>query len=130
MQMVKHKANPYFVQILEKIEDATNVYVIQEFCNGGNLHEFMKNMCRDMDLQVIWRIMQQMVLACNELKRVKIIHRDINLKNFWINFKSWDLDIILSKGRERELFLRNIDLNMVQFTIKLGGFRHAMTIVD
>lgn len=86
----------------------------------------MKNLCRDLDMLTIWKFMQYLVRACNELQKAKVVHRDINLKNLWISFKGLDLDIILSKGRERELCLRNIDFAQVQFDIKLGGFKNSI----
>ena len=76
--------NPYILRIYEYFEDAERIYVVTQYCKGGDLfseiNRRIKNLERFSETQVA-TIMNQLIRAIAYLHENYIIHRDIKPEN-------------------------------------------------
>ena len=64
-------------------EDNKNVYILMEFCANGNLSSLLKARRRLEEIEIRF-YMFQVLLVLKYLRRQKIIHRDLTLKNIFL----------------------------------------------
>ena len=81
------------VRIQNYKKTANNIYIITEYCNGGNLSDYQKyyiniNKSQFNEL-LIQKIIRQIVSGLEFIHNQKIIHGDINLQNILINFNKY-----------------------------------------
>lgn len=80
----------YYDKILDKKN--TTIYIIMEFCAGGDLAQVIQK-CKQSDMHIpedfIWNTLMQIVLALFECHRRKdkkmILHRDIKPSNIFLD---------------------------------------------
>ena len=83
INILKHLDHPNVMKIYEFLEDDKNYYIIQEFCDGGDLDTILggkKVFCEFL----VKFIMYQVFLAINYLHLNNIVHQDIKKKNITI----------------------------------------------
>ena len=94
MQMIENELNvlqslehPNLISFKEIIKTSSYVYIITEYCGGGDLESYINNSgpISD-DLAKKWII--SIVEALNYLKSRKIIHRDIKLANILLTSRN------------------------------------------
>ena len=73
------------IKIYEFYSDEKNFYLITEYCSGGDLFTSTKNVNLS-EIQVA-NIIYQILLALNNLHKMKIMHRDIKPENILISKK-------------------------------------------
>ena len=74
--MLKCLKSPNIVGFLDVMESSNYYYIIQEFCDGGELRQFMKKKGRIPEKDAIILLMQ----ICNgfvELIKEGVMHRDL-----------------------------------------------------
>eukprot|EP01132_Coremiostelium_polycephalum_P009154 gene9154-11220_t len=90
LQKLKH---PNIVRCYDRIIDksTSKLYIVMEFCSGGDLSQLIKK-CRNdhiyMDEEVIWRTLIQILSALQEIHNRKdgvILHRDIKPGNLFLD---------------------------------------------
>ena len=76
----------YVVRYIESFIEENNLYIIMEYCEGGDLSMFIKNQKGKplTDFQ-IWSIFIQSCLGLYYLHMQKILHRDIKSLNIFMN---------------------------------------------
>ncbi|GAM18256.1 hypothetical protein SAMD00019534_014310 [Acytostelium subglobosum LB1] len=90
LQKLKH---PNIVRYYDRIIDknASKIYIIMEFCTGGDLSQLIskcKNESIFIDEEVIWRTLVQILSALHEIHNRKdgtILHRDIKPGNLFLD---------------------------------------------
>lgn len=92
--------HPNLVKIYDIIEDEKNLYIVQDYCEGGDLFSFIvKNKLLNENFTKI--ITKQVLIALNYLHNdsINIVHRDIKPENILIfrNEYSTDLSDIVIK---------------------------------
>ena len=76
--------HPNVMKIYEFLEDEKNYYLIEEFCDGGDLDTILNGKKIYCEFLVKY-IMYQVFLAINYLHVNNIVHQDIKKKNITIN---------------------------------------------
>lgn len=93
VNILKQLQHPNIVQYYDRIIDKkqTKIYIIMEYCEGGDMGSLLKRCKKEQDFiaeDVIWKIFTQIVLALNEChtrKTNKILHRDLKPANIFLD---------------------------------------------
>lgn len=97
VNILRELRNPFIIRYHDRIvvKSKTKIYIIMEFCAGGDLSRVVKKCKRDrvnLDENIIWKVFAQAALALKEAHRhiengeVKpIIHRDIKPANILLD---------------------------------------------
>jgi serine/threonine protein kinase len=106
---------------------ANNVYLVLEYCNGGNLYEYsyfykshFKTPLPEEDVQ---KILRQLIKGLEYMHNSKIVHRDIKLENILINFNN--VPNTVKKGEEHLTQLDYKKVKLENFTIKIADLGYA-----
>ena len=83
IEILKNLDHPNVMKIYEFLEDDKNYYLIQEFCDGGDLDTILNGKKIYCEFLVKF-IMYQVFLAINYLHLNNIVHQDIKKKNITI----------------------------------------------
>ena len=73
------------IKIYEFYSDEKNFYLITEYCSGGDLYRATKN--ENLSEIQVANIIYQILLALNNLHKMKIMHRDLKQENILISKK-------------------------------------------
>ncbi|CAF3443277.1 unnamed protein product [Rotaria socialis] len=77
--------HPYIVFYLESFEDATSLYILMDYCDGGDLHSRIKaqrGILFNEDQILDWFV--QITLALKHVHDRKVLHRDIKSQNVFL----------------------------------------------
>jgi serine/threonine protein kinase len=70
--------NPNCIQFKEMLRTTNNMYMVYEFCNGGNLEEYLRKK-RRLSEKEAFSFIKQVINACYSLEKRNILHRDLKL---------------------------------------------------
>jgi len=76
--------NPNIIQFKEMLRTTNNMYMVYEYCNGGNLEEYLHK-SRRLSEEETWKIIKQVINACFSLNKNGILHRDLKLQNILLH---------------------------------------------
>ena len=119
---INHK-NINLLNILSYEASPNNIYLIYEYCNGGNLKYFLElykeRHKSDIDLKLIQKIILQIISGLEYLHNNKKVFDYLSLENIFINFDNHDNTEIDGLIKE-EINLSN---NILEepFTIKINN---------
>ncbi|EDK31484.1 Serine/Threonine kinase domain protein (macronuclear) [Tetrahymena thermophila SB210] len=93
VNILREIRHPNVVRYYDRIIDKQNqhIYIIMEYCEGGDLAAFLKNLKKEKETipeEAIWRIFMQIVLALHEIHHKKIMHRDLKPANIFLDSKN------------------------------------------
>ena len=88
LSIMKELYHPNIIRLIEYIPTNNHIYVIMDYCNGGNLTECLKKYGKPFPVEIIQYFMRQIVGALKYIHSRRIIHRDIKLDNILINFRN------------------------------------------
>lgn len=80
------------VKVYDSFLEKTNFIIVMEYCNGGNLHEYIR-MNQNLSLEKILNIFSQIALGIKEIHDKNIIHRDIKTMNIFIKKPEFSVKI-------------------------------------
>lgn len=83
MSEIQH---PNVCRLFTATKTPSNYYLVLEFCNGGDLQEFVTLKGGYLKEPVARFILKQMVLGLAAIAEKKVIHRDFKLANILIHF--------------------------------------------
>ena len=68
-------------------KSSTTLYIVTEYCSGGDLSSYLKQTKNKIDEDVIWKIFHQLMEALHycHTREKKILHRDIKPANIFID---------------------------------------------
>ena len=95
-QILSSVKSPYIVRYYESFEENNFLNIIMEYCDGGDLKEFIvKNKETKILLKenIIWTIFLKILIGLSELHKNKIIHRDLKPLNIFLSKKNLDIKI-------------------------------------
>ena len=114
IEILKDIHHPNIIKLLNTKEDPEYYYFIYEYCNGGNLFEYIKNHKEETDQplseEVVQYIMKQLVDAIKYLHDKKIVHRDIKPENILIKYDSEE-DLLNKNILKSKIFLTGFDVS-------------------
>ena len=112
VNILRELKHPNVVKYYDRILDKKNtkIYIVMEFCSGGDLGQMIKGCLRDrttIEEATIWKVFGQCVSAlnsCHYRKEGKIIHRDIKPGNIFLdaqkNVKLGDFGLSRVMGKD------------------------------
>ena len=65
-------------------------YILMEYCNGGNLRDFINNCIKNgvlIQQSILYQIIKQICIGIKEIHNKIVIHGDIKPENIFINYK-------------------------------------------
>ncbi len=84
IEILKSVSNRNIIKLVGVKKSTKNFYLIMEYCNGGDLHRFLKAHKR-VEEHVAQSIVYQISCGLHDLARNRIIHRDLKLSNLLIS---------------------------------------------
>ena len=88
--ILRHINNEYTIKLYDMTSDLNYIYLVSEYCNGGDLQMCLK---RQLELhkhsfsqEQVQHIMKQVISGFVYLHSSKILHRDIKLENILVQF--------------------------------------------
>ena len=70
--------NPNCIQFSEMLRTTNNMYMVYEFCEGGDLEHYLKRKRRCNEAEAL-KIIKQVINACYSMYEHNILHRDLKL---------------------------------------------------
>jgi serine/threonine-protein kinase ULK2 len=74
--------------LIDILKSDKHVFIVMEYCSGGDLHELLKKKGDKFDPKFAHYMMVQLASAIETLYRNKIIHRDLKPQNILLTTKS------------------------------------------
>ena len=117
ISILKEINHPNIVNLIEIKNTEEKLYIVQEYCNGGGLDEFLEKYHAEnkkgLPEKMVQYIMRQILSAMEYLSSKEIMHRQIKLDNILINYEN-----------END----RINNNIMKATIKLIDFSFAIIL--
>ena len=80
IEILKEVKHENIVEMYEIIETPEACYIVMEYCQGGDLHQYVKEK-KQLDEYEVQSIVYQIAQGLKMLYRKDIMHRDIKLQN-------------------------------------------------
>ena len=84
--------HPNIVKLIDKKETSKDVYLVLEYCNGGNLEDFSEKYFKEnkkpLTEEIVQYIMRQVINTLKYLHQKKIIFRNIKPSKLLINYEN------------------------------------------
>lgn len=85
IEIMKEVKSPNIVNLYDVFFTKNNVYIITEFCNGGDLRSYLCKQKDPLPEPKARIILKDIIIGFKELYNKKIIHRDLKPENILIN---------------------------------------------
>ena len=127
LRLLSKFKNKNIIKILDLQKTKHNIYLILEFCNGGNLFEYKiwyeKNKKCELNELLIQKILRQLIIGLEYMHQNNSIHRDIKLENILLNFTKFPNKV------QNDDFPKKVTYNEVSlndpFEIKIADLGYA-----
>ena len=133
IDILKNLEHPNIIKIYECFEDNENVYIISEYCDGGDLLGKMEKV-HSMNEIVVKFLMGQILNAIAYLHSNKVFHGDIKLENVMLNKatnKGSTLSRINKDLQKNQKLQNDINTSFNRKTFKkLQSFNYIMDMYD
>lgn len=83
IKVMKKLKSEYVVRLLDVLETQNNYYIIQDYCEGGDLHKQLQKRKRFSESEAL-RVLRDLLTGFVELLQHGIIHRDLKPENILI----------------------------------------------
>ena len=128
LKLLNSFKNENIIKILGIEKTKNNIYLVLEYCNGGNLMEYKKyyeyHYKKQMNELYIQKILKQIINGLEYMHHKKIVHRDIKLDNIVINFSKFP-----KKLKDKNEIITPIKLEQTSldddFQIKIADLGYA-----
>ena len=90
ISILKEINHPNIIKLIDVKENSNYIFIILEYCNGGNLQSFLDKYVKEnnkgLPEEIVQYLMKQIIEAFKYLHNKGIMHRDIKLENILINY--------------------------------------------
>ena len=86
-EILKTIKSKYVVQYYESFEEQENLYIVMEYCECGDLGEYIDKQKRTKTLlyeNIIWKFFIKITLGLADIHKQKILHRDLKSLNIFL----------------------------------------------
>lgn len=83
LQIIRH--HPYILDMRYAFQNAKRLFLVTEYCSGGDLFEYMNHRVAPLDENTTRFISAQVLLALAHLHHLGIVYRDLKLENILID---------------------------------------------
>lgn len=105
ISLLRRLDHPNVIRVVECIDDNNCFYLVEEYCSGGDLYDYIKKQKRFTEHKAAI-IMKQLLMVTNYMHIKQIVHRDLKPEN-----------IVLSTNSKDETFIKIIDFGTsIKFT--------------
>lgn len=92
LNKISKSSNPNLLKLIDHGMDDKNYYLMTNYCNGGNLDEYLKELkekkIQAFSEEMVQHVMKGILNGLNYLHKNNILHRDLKLQNIMIHYKS------------------------------------------
>ena len=114
IEILKNCNHPNIIKLCEVKEKGDYLYIIEEYCNGGQLEKFLEDYKKEKKVplseEIVQYIMKQVIDAIKYLNDNDIMHRYLTCENLLLNYPD-------EKSKENK--------DIMKATIKVVGFDFA-----
>ena len=114
IEILKNCNHPNIIKLCEVKEKGNYLYIIEEYCNGGQLEKFLEDYKKEKKVplseEIVQYIMKQVIDAIKYLNDKDIMHRYLTCENLLLNYPD-------EKSKENK--------DIMKATIKVVGFGFA-----
>ena len=132
LQNLHNLKHPNIIQILDYLNNKNTNYIILEYCNGGNLGEYVKKYINKNKAPLneffIQKLLRQIAPALEYMHSKNIIHRDIKLENILLNFNNYP-NIPKNGKAPQPLKFSEKSLNK-DFSAKITGLNFSKDLIQ
>ena len=132
LQNLHNLKHPNIIQILDYLNNKNTNYIILEYCNGGNLGEYVKKYINKNKAPLneffIQKLLRQIAPALQYMHSKNIIHRDIKLENILLNFNNYP-NIPKNGKAPQPLKFSEKSLNK-DFSAKITGLNFSKDLIQ
>jgi NIMA (never in mitosis gene a)-related kinase len=85
----------FVIKIYDSFEEKNNMNIVMEYCDGGDLDDFIKEKKKKGNLleeNLIWKIFIKITIGLADIHKLNILHRDLKTLNIFLK-KGLDMDI-------------------------------------
>lgn len=80
IHILKRVQHPHIIQLYEIIETPRQLFLIMEYCNGGELFDHIVE-CGRVPESDAWRFMHQILSGVEQIHKINVVHRDLKPEN-------------------------------------------------
>ena len=132
LQNLHNLKHPNIIHILDYLYNQSYNYIVLEYCNGGNLREYLQKYMEKNNAPLneffIQKILRQIAPALEFMHSKNIIHRDIKLENILLNFNTYP-NIPKNGKRPQALKFSEKSLNK-DFSAKITGLNFSKDLIQ
>ena len=132
LQNLHNLKHPNIIQILDYLNNKTTNYIVLEYCNGGNLRDYMLRYMninrKPLNEFFIQKLLLQIAPALEYMHSKNVIHRDIRLENILLNFNNYP-NIPIDGRAPQPLKFKEKSLNK-DFSVKITGLNFSKDLIQ
>ncbi len=84
IRLLSNIRNPNVIRFIEMLRTTNNMYMVYEFCDGGDLEKYLHKRNKLPEKDVLY-FFKQIVNACYSLNIQNILHRDLKPSNILLH---------------------------------------------
>ena len=87
--ILKKIKSKYVVQYYESFEEEGNLYIVMEYCESGDLNDYIEKQKKTKTLlheNIIWKFFIKITLGLADIHKINILHRDLKSLNIFLKY--------------------------------------------
>lgn len=120
--------HPNIIKVKGVEKTVNNIYLILEYCNGGNLYEYSyayrKKNNAPLPEKYVQKIIRQLIEGLEYMHRSRTVHRDVKLENILINFIT-SPNTVIPGGMPHKIDYQFTDEELNSISIKIADLGYA-----